>query len=55
LTFQIPIHKTVTFNKSFQVYSIRLMNNLDREIRLIESDKTFSNNNIRKLFLERYD
>ena len=30
------------------------MNNLDREIRLIESDKTFSNN-IRKLLLERYD
>lgn len=38
---QYPIHRTVIYNRSFHVMSIRLINSLDEETRVAETEKTF--------------
>lgn len=53
VTIQMPIHRTVIYNRSFLVTSIRLLNSLERQIRESDSNKIFLEK-VKKKLLERY-
>lgn len=53
-TLQFPIHRTVTYSNSFHVRSIRLMNNLDSDIKDLRSEKMFLKR-IKSKLLSVYD
>lgn len=51
---QFPLHKTVIYNKSFHIQSIRLLNSLDDRLRKCKNVKEF-NTRIKADLLNRYD
>jgi hypothetical protein len=51
--FQVPIHRTLTYSKSYHVSSIRLLNQLDRQIKESPSEHVFSKK-IKESLLNRY-
>lgn len=50
---QVPIHRTLTYSMSYHVYSIRLLNQLDRQIKESPSEHVFSKK-LKELLLSRY-
>lgn len=51
---QFPIHRTLTYSKSFHVLSIRLMNMLDDNIKNVTSDRSFCKK-LKEELLKRYN
>lgn len=51
---RFPIHRTVSYTKSFHVTSVRLMNSLDRSVKIIEKHDSFVKK-LKELLLKRYE
>lgn len=49
-----PVHRTVTYTKSFHVMSVRLMNSLERSVRVIDKYEVFVKK-VKDILLKRYD
>lgn len=54
MILQVPLHRTVIYNNSFHVKSIRLMNLLTESVRQSVNDKSFSRK-VKEILIQRYN